>query len=106
MCRELTLFFFFKQKTAYEISLSKVTFKPGETSKTVRILIVDDKFVEGDETINLALSNPTGTGAGLGSPNTAEVKILDNDTVPVTTNPIDDATFFVRQHYLDFRNRD
>jgi len=59
-----------------------------------------------DETIDLALSNVTGAGAGLGSPNHAEVKITENDVVAPTTNPIDDATFFVRQHYLDFLNRE
>jgi uncharacterized protein (TIGR03118 family) len=94
------------QKSDYEISLGKLTFNPGETSKTFRILIVDDQFVEGDETIKLALSNPTGTGVGLGSPTIAELKILDNDTAVPTTNPIDDTSFFVRQHYLDFLNRE
>lgn len=94
------------QKSDYEITLGSVTFAPGETSKTFRILIVNDNFVEGDETISLALSNPTGTGVGLGSPNTAEITILDNDTVPSTSNPIDSTDFFVRQHYLDFLNRE
>lgn len=94
------------QKSDYEISLSTVTFNPGETSKTIRILIVNDIFVEGDEVIDLSLSNPTGAGAGLGSPNVARVTILDNDVVPPTTNPIDGAAFFVRQHYLDFLNRE
>ena len=94
------------QKSDYEISLGTLTFAPGETSKTFRILIVNDNFVEGDETIDLALSNPTGAGVGLGSPNTAELTILDNDVTPSTSNPIDDATFFVRQHYLDFLNRE
>ena len=94
------------QKSDYEISLGKVTFAPGETSKTVRILIVDDNFVEGDESIELALSNPTGAGTGLGSPSFADLTILDNDTAPSTTNPIDSAQFFVRQHYLDFLNRE
>lgn len=94
------------QKADYEIALGKLTFNPGETSKTVRILIVNDTFVEGDETVDLAISNPTGAGVGLGSPNTAELRILDNDSVPPTTNPIDDASFFVRQHYLDFLNRE
>jgi hypothetical protein len=42
----------------------------------------------------------------LGSPNTAELTIVDNDSVVPTTNPIDDSTFFVRQHYLDFLNRE
>ena len=94
------------QKSDYQIALTRLTFNPGETSKTVRILIVNDSFVEGDETINLALSNPTGSGSGLGSPNAAELKITDNDTVAPTANPIDDSSFFVRQHYLDFLNRE
>ncbi len=94
------------QKSDYEISLGKLTFNPGETSKTFRILIVDDKFVEGDETIDLALSNPAGAGVGLGSPNVAEVTILDNDLSVSATNPIDGTSFFVRQHYLDFLNRE
>jgi uncharacterized protein (TIGR03118 family) len=94
------------QKSDYEIALTKLTFQPGETSKTVRILLLDDNFVEGDETIDLALSNPSGSGVGLGSPNDAELKITDNDVVAPTTNPIDDTSFFVRQHYLDFLNRE
>src|SRR5205085_6583873 len=94
------------QKSDYEISLGTLTFNPGETSKTFRILIVNDNFVEGDETISLALSNPTGTGTGLGSPSTADVTILDNDAAASTANPVDDPNFFVRQHYLDFLNRE
>ena len=94
------------QKSDYEIALGKLTFNPGETSKTVRILIVNDGFVEGDETVDLALSNPTGSLVGLGSPNAAELRITDDDSSPPVTNPIDDATFFVRQHYLDFLNRE
>jgi uncharacterized protein (TIGR03118 family) len=94
------------QKSDYEIALGKVTFNPGETVKTIHIFIVDDKLAEGDETINLALSNPTGTGVGLGTPSTAEITILDNDASSSGTNPIDDSSFFVRQHYLDFLNRE
>ena len=75
------------QKSDYEIALGKVSFAPGETSKTVRILIVNDNFVEGDEMVNLALSNPTGTGAGLGTPNQAELRIVDNDSVAPTDEP-------------------
>ncbi len=94
------------QKSDYEIALGKLTFNPGETSKTFRILIVNDIFDENDETVDLALSNPTGAGVGLGSPNTAELTITDNDTGAPTTNPIDGSFFFVRQHYLDFLNRE
>jgi len=93
------------QKSDYQIALGKVTFNPGETSKTFRILIVNDGFVEGDEIIGLAISNPTGAGAGLGSPAVAELTITDDDSLPPTTNVIDDSDFFVRQHYRDFLNR-
>ncbi|MCA1629582.1 MAG: TIGR03118 family protein [Acidobacteria bacterium] len=94
------------QKSDYEIALGSLTFAPGETSKTFRVLLVNDRFVEGNEIIDLFLSNPTGAGVGLGSPNVAELTITDNDVVPPMTNPIDDPAFFVRQHYLDFFNRE
>jgi uncharacterized protein (TIGR03118 family) len=94
------------QKSDYEIALGQLSFAPGETSKTFEILIQNDNFDENDETIDLALSNPTGAGLGLGSPNHAEVTILDDDTGAPTLNPIDDAQFFVRAHYLDFLNRE
>jgi uncharacterized protein (TIGR03118 family) len=95
------------QKSDYEISLGSVTFAPGETSKTFRILIVNDTFEEGSsEVVDLMLSNPTGAGVGLGTPNTAELTISDDDAVVPTTNPIDTSSFFVRQHYLDFLNRE
>lgn len=94
------------QKSDYEIALGTLTFAPGETSKTFRVLLVDDLFVEGDEVIDVMLSNPTGTGVGLGSPNVAEIEILDNDVAAPSSNPIDVSSFFVRQHYLDFLNRE
>ncbi|HEX8722575.1 MAG TPA: TIGR03118 family protein [Pyrinomonadaceae bacterium] len=94
------------QKSDYEIALGRLDFAAGESSKTFRILIVDDAFVEGDEVIGLALSNPSGAGVGLGSQTSSRVRIIDNDTTPTAANPIDDPTFFVRQHYLDFLNRE
>ena len=56
-----------------------VSFSPGETQKTVSIPITDDSLVEGDETVSLTLSSPS-TGAQLGSPSTAALTIVDNDT--------------------------
>jgi N-acetylneuraminic acid mutarotase len=43
-----------------------------------------------------------GGGVGASSPRSAEL-FTDNDT---SANPIDAARFFVRQHYLDFLNRE
>jgi Calx-beta domain/Cohesin domain len=59
-----------------------VSFANGDTvSKTVNIPIINDSTFEGNETVNLALSNPTG-GATLGSSNTAVLTILEDDPIP------------------------
>lgn len=77
-------------------------FAPGETAKSFAVLVTDDVYNEGDETLQLALSN--GVNANL-SAGPITLKIADNDSVTAATNPIDDARFFVRQHYMDFLNR-
>jgi uncharacterized protein (TIGR03118 family) len=68
-------------------TLGTVRFAGGELSKTFRVLVVDDVYVEGNETFTVFLSNPT--GSGLNVPNTAEVTINDNDSasavIPVPT---------------------
>ena len=54
----------------------------GDTAnKAFTVAITDDTVFEGNETINLALSNPTG-GATLGAQNTAVLTIVDNETQP------------------------
>jgi len=93
------------QASDYEMAVGTLTFAPGETSKTFPVLIVDDRLVEGNETLALTLSNATGANVSLGSPNTAEMTIVDNDS-GTSPNPYDDPRFFVRQHYLDFLNRE
>jgi subtilisin family serine protease len=94
------------QKSDYMFAVGTLTFAAGETSKSFPVLIVDDVFQEGTETFSVALSNPIGTI--IGARNVASVAIFDNDLSPGATNPLDnaDAQFFVRQHYLDFLNRE
>ena len=87
----------------YATSVGTLTFAPGETSKSVSIPFVDDAYAEGGESFTITLSNPT--GAAVGSPGSATVTINDNETVN-GPNPIDQTSFFVRQHYIDFLGRE
>ena len=87
----------------YIQTLGTLSFAAGETSKSILIPIVDDSYNEGSETFSITLSTPS--GATLGT-STATLTINDGGT-ETTGNPIDNnATFFVRQHYIDFLNRE
>ncbi|HEX8136911.1 MAG TPA: PQQ-dependent sugar dehydrogenase, partial [Pyrinomonadaceae bacterium] len=89
----------------YATAVGTLRFAPGETSKTIPLIVVDDVHVEGPELFTLALSNPTG-GAVLGTPASATVTITDNgNDAAGAANPIDGTNFFVTQHYMDFLNR-
>jgi subtilisin family serine protease len=92
------------QKGDYTFASGRLLFAVGETSKTIPILIIDDAFQEGTESFSVTLSNAIGTT--IGARNVAAVQIQDNDLSPGATNPLDDPGFFVRQHYLDFLNRE
>jgi uncharacterized repeat protein (TIGR01451 family) len=92
-------------RTDYTSASNRMTFAPGETSKSFSVLLTDDVYVEGNETINISLSNATGPVV-LGSPSTATLTITDNDSSPPAANPLDDVQFFVRQHYIDFLSRE
>jgi hypothetical protein len=82
----------------------KLTFTPGgPTTKTISIPLVDDAFAEGDETFTIRLSNIT--GASLVPPGELVVTIHDNETVNGLST-LEQTEFFVRQHYLDFLNRE
>lgn len=58
------------------LPLTTLTFAPGETSKTVGVAILDDVAPEGDETVNVNLSNPTNAtfAKAIGT-----VTIIDNE---------------------------
>ena len=91
-----------------EIALGKLMFNPGESSKTFRVLIVDNNSFAGGSSsvLNLVLSNAT--GAELTRPNYADLFTMDDegDTPRQPPNIVDDTQFFVRQHYFDFLNRE
>src|SRR2546426_9012548 len=90
------------ERRDYITAIGTLRFAAGETSKSFVVLINDDSYVEGNETFNVNLRNPS--GATLGAPAIATVTIIDNPTEP-STNVIDDPSDFVCQHYHDFLNR-
>ena len=92
------------ERTDYSAAIGTLRFAPGESTKVITVFVNDDVLHEANETFTIGLSNPT--GAFLSNRPSVTVTITDNDASDGTTNPVDDATFFVRQHYRDFLNRD
>ncbi|MCZ8040186.1 MAG: hyalin [Microcystis sp. LE17-20A] len=64
-----------------------VSFAAGETSKVITVNVQGDTTVELNETFTVTLSNPT-NGATLGTPSTATVTIVDDDSVPFLVKDI------------------
>jgi len=87
----------------YLTTLGRLAFAAGETQKTINIPIVNDVYVEGPQTFTIGLSNAI--GVNVGATGVATVTINDNGGEG-GVNPIDQAQFFVRQHYIDFLNRE
>jgi len=94
-------------RSDYLTALGTLRFAPGETSKTITVFIINDSYGEGPQNFLVSLSNPL--GASLGAPSVVTVTI-NSDEASDLPNPVKDASFnsdfFVRQHYLDFFNRE
>ncbi|MBI2190952.1 MAG: S8 family serine peptidase [Planctomycetes bacterium] len=65
----------------YALSAGTLTFEPGETEKLIAFTVILDDVVEDDETIRLALSNPS--AAVLGSRRTHTYTIIEKGPPPV-----------------------
>jgi len=85
-------------------AVGTLRFAVGQSSATITVPIIDDGYAEGNETVSISLSGPT--GVTLGTLSTANVVIVDNDAVTGVANPVDTLPFFVRQQYLDFLSRE
>ncbi|HLL75539.1 MAG TPA: GDSL-type esterase/lipase family protein [Pyrinomonadaceae bacterium] len=87
----------------FATTVETLYFEPGEGQKTVTVPLVNDSYVEGTERFQIRVDNEAGGNILLRT--TAQVQIQDEDggTGP---HPLNDHTFFVRQHYLDFLSRE
>jgi hypothetical protein len=90
------------ERCDYTRAAGTLSFAAGDTQKTFVVLVNDDSYAEGTETTTLRLSNPV--GAMLAQQSSATLQITDD--AQQTANPVDDPSFFVRQHYHDFLNRE
>jgi hypothetical protein len=91
------------ERCDYGTVVGSLRFGIGQATKTFTIPIVNDAFIEGDETLTVNLSGVT--GALLANPSAITITIVDDDTTPATQNPIDGVTPFITQQYIDFLGR-
>ena len=91
----------------YSAAVGTLRFAPGEVSKSFPVFINDDAYAEPVESLLVRLTEAA--GAKLGQPTALSVFITDNETTP-GPNPVAPEGFnplyFVRQHYVDFLNRE
>jgi hypothetical protein len=95
------------ERSDYTTAVGTLRFANGETAKSFNVFITDDTYGEGTENFQVQLSNAA--GATLGTPSAATVTITSNESAN-GPNPVKDPNFnaglFVRQHYVDFLNRE
>ncbi|MGI8655287.1 MAG: DUF4214 domain-containing protein [Pyrinomonadaceae bacterium] len=87
-----------------------IIFAADETTKQITVPLINNRYSQADagatRTVKLIIGNPV--GGAIMMPNVATINITNNNSSAAKTNPLDDADarFFVRQHYLDFLNRE
>jgi hypothetical protein len=91
------------ERCDYATTVGTLRFAAGETTKTIQIPIINDAYIDPNETFTIRLSAPQ--GASLGSFITARINFTDDDTQAAIQNPIDNQAFFIRQQYIDFLGR-
>ncbi|HEV7395728.1 MAG TPA: carboxypeptidase regulatory-like domain-containing protein, partial [Pyrinomonadaceae bacterium] len=92
-----------RQRTRYVPAVGTLNFAAGQNTRTFSVLLEDNALVEGSQALSVRLLDSS--GGGLNAPGRAIITVDDNDSPPITTNPLDDAQFFVRQNYYDFLSR-
>jgi len=88
----------------YTFASGTLNFAAGDATETFSVPITEDFYDEDPaERFSVSLTDPVGTAVGPES--SIQVAIQDDDAAGLTTNPSDDPTHFVEQHYNDFLNR-
>ncbi|MCX6049044.1 MAG: hypothetical protein NT075_28415, partial [Chloroflexi bacterium] len=64
----------------YTATSGTLTFNPGITTKTFQVPVINNLVIGGNKTVNLTLS--ASSGASLGTPSTAILTIVDDDSPP------------------------
>lgn len=90
----------------YIATSGTLNFAANETSKNILIPIVDDSYAENSESFTVTLSSAGGNNVTVGSPGTETITITNDAPNNGTPNQIDASSFFVREHYIDFLNRE
>jgi hypothetical protein len=90
----------------YIATSGTLSFAANETSKNILIPIVDDSYAESSKSFTVTLSAPGGNNVTVGSPGTITITINNDAANNGTPNQIDASSFFVREHYIDFLNRE
>jgi glucose/arabinose dehydrogenase len=93
------------ERADYTTALGRLDFAAGQSERSITILIGDGVEAETEESFSVALSNAS-AGWVVGVPGLATIRIADDDHGAPAANPIDEARFFVRQHYHDFLSRE
>jgi hypothetical protein len=88
----------------YIATSGTLNFAAGEPSKQITVPITYDSYAEGGESFTMSLSSPTGLNASVGAPSTTTINISDSGFSG--PNQIDNSAFYVREHYVDFLNRE
>ena len=76
----------------YQPVVGTLTFAPGETATTVRVVLIDDQLDEPDETLSVGLSNPVFATLGR---ETGTGTITDDDEPPVAVDRLPDVLLCV-----------
>lgn len=71
----------------YSVANGTLSFGDAETVKTFTVTVTDDTVPDGNKTVSLALTSPTG-GVQLGDPATVTLTIIDNEATPAGTGSL------------------